>query len=128
MGVEATCEWYLSLRKSLEFLNTVTPFTEIEDNFSKIAVQEVELKDEIRQLMANESLRGEITPKMEENLKKYCDNELVYFSNQAYNNDDLAIFMTALGDYAHLNSRNYFLTKLNLLNFQISLMDNQTNM
>lgn len=118
-------ERYIAFRRTLEFMNTTTPLEEIENNLRAIAADEAEIKEDFRQLLANELLRDEITPGIAENSKKYCENDLVYFSNPSYNNDAISILMTALRDYAYVNARYYFLSKKQLLNFQIGLLEEE---
>ena len=82
---------------------------------------EQELKTEIKILLNDVLLKNEISQQSKENFEKYLSKELEYFYRESYSNDNLQILFTALHDYNYLLSRQYFLVKLDLLNYQIAL-------
>lgn len=108
---------------ALEFTSVTTPTLVIMENFMGITNLESELKNEIRKLMDDELLEGEILNHTKDNFKKYLSENWIYFTGEQYNNELLEKFFAALNDYRFLISRKYFLTKLALLNYQIGLIE-----
>lgn len=117
-------ELYNNINNSTNFVSVVTPFDQIETNFSNLKTLETELKVEIKKMLNNDILQPEISKTMKDNFESYLSNELNYFSNENYDNENLKILFRALNDSKYLLSRNYFLTKKNLLNYQIQLLEN----
>ncbi len=116
-------ELYNNLINSTGFISVATPFEQIERNFNSILELEIELKNEIKHLIEDTVLYNEITKQTKDNFEKYLSKEWKYFSNDNYNNENLNIFFTAINDYNYLISRKYFLTKLDLLNYQIQQLE-----
>jgi len=70
---------YQTMIQSTNFISEVTPFDEIEKNFTAIATQEISLKNEIRLLLEDKEVETEITKIMRDNFEKYVSQEWVYF-------------------------------------------------
>ena len=115
---------YQTMIQSTNFISEVTPFDEIEKNFTAIATQEIKLKKEIRLLLEDKDVDGEITKVMRDNFEKYVSQEWVYFYKETYYDESLQVFFAALNDYHYVLSRKYFLAKIHLLNYQITLLEN----
>lgn len=115
---------YQTLIQSTNFISEVTPFDEIEKNFTAIATQEISLKNEIRLLLEDKEVEAEITKIMRDNFEKYVSQEWVYFYKETYYDESLQVFFAALNDYHYVLSRKYFLAKIHLLNYQINLLEN----
>lgn len=112
-------EIYNMLQMATRFINVETPFDQIIKNFKKVYDLEIAFKEDIRTLLANKSVVGEITPSMQDNFNNYLSKDWHYFYNDEYYNDVLQILFTAMNNYQYLLSRNYFLLKLDLLKYQI---------
>jgi len=122
---EKKVELYNNLINSTHFISVQTPFEQIRNNFIDILKYETQLKNEVKELLSSKVLEKEITKTMSDNFKKYISEDLYYFNNDAYNNDNLQILFTTINDFYILMSRNYFLSKLDLLNYQIKLLENK---
>ena len=115
---------YQTLIQSTNFISEVTPFDEIEKNFTAIATQEISLKKEIRLLLDDSDVEAEITKIMKDNFEKYVSQEWVYFYKETYYDESLQVFFAALNDYHYVWSRKYFLAQIHLLNYQVTLLEN----
>lgn len=109
---------------AINFMTVKTPYDEIKVNLKDLLPFEVELKNEIKKLIEDETLTGEISEATKENLEKYLLNELEYFNGQEYNNDNVQILFNAVKNYNYLFPRQYFISKLDLLNYQIKQLEN----
>lgn len=112
-------EIYNNLINSTSFINVVTPFSQIENNFKSIVKLEEDLKNQINLILKNEKLHSEISKESRENFEKYVSKKLLYFDGEAYHNENLKIFFTALGDFYNVFSREYIVSKQDLLSYQI---------
>ena len=115
---------YQTMIQSTNFISEVTPFDEIEKNFAAIATQEISLKNEIRLLLEDKDVEAEVTKIMKDNFEKYVSQEWVYFYKETYYDESLQVFFAALNDYHYVLSRKYFLAKIHLMNFQVTLLEN----
>jgi len=104
------------------FINVVTPFEQIESNFKAVSKLEINLKNELKIVLDNASLKNELSKQTMANFEKYTAQELVYFANDTYDNDNLKVFFEAINDYNYLLGRTYFFTKLDLLKFQMEAL------
>lgn len=112
-----------NIMKATDFISIVTPFEQIKENLQSIIPLELKLKNEIKKLMKDAILKNEITQQAMENFKKYISMEWEYFHDEVYNNENLKLLFIATNDFNHLILRKYFLTKLDLLNYQITLLE-----
>lgn len=107
-----------NISKKLDFINYPTPFEVIKSNFSSIRALEFKIKKNITALRKNELLINEFTDEINENFDLYLKQEWVYFFNEKYKDENLEILHTALHFYLHLLSREYFIHKKALLDYQ----------
>lgn len=114
---------YSNMNKATSFMNVKTPFKKIRKNLQELLPLEEEFKSDIKRLLEDESLKNEMPEHSRENFEKYLFREWEYFDNDAYIDANLQILFKAKYDYIYLISRQYFLTKSDLLNFQISLLE-----
>lgn len=119
-------EPYLSLSNELQFINFVTPFEQIRENFHKVEPIEVKLKDGIKELLTDSRYQSEITKEIKDNFELYLSKKWQYFGNEIYFDSNLEIIFTAMNNYAFLLSRGYFLFKKKLLDYQEELLKNHT--
>ena len=120
---ENKLELYNKLEKSLNFTNEVTPFDQIKNNFSAVLRLEIELETELKSMLADEVLKSEVSKEMIDNITHYLSKDWTYFNNEAYELDNLEVLFTAVNTYKELLSVKYFITKVDLLNYQIELFE-----
>lgn len=113
---------YINLLNDLEFVNRVTPIEQINLNFNKIKKVEIDFKKEILKILENEFCKSEITDAIKENFEMYFKENWVYFSNGKYIDFELQILFKSINDFGYIISKEYFLIKRDLLNFQIELI------
>lgn len=106
------------LMEAAQFISVETPHEQIEKNFKALYKLEGELKYDLRKLIRTDLLEKDITPAIREQIENYLSNDLVYFRNDQYFNDNLQIFFEALHHYNYLVPRLYFLVKQDLVKFQ----------
>ncbi len=121
---EIRSELYNDIVNSMNFINIQTPFAEIENNFKEISNLETELKTELKGFIENKDLENDLSNPMKENLNKYLSKEWTYFRHNCYVDDNLKLLIAAVNYYNYLISRNYFLKKLHLLNYQMEQLEN----
>lgn len=114
---------YNKIGEATSFISVITPFEQIRENLKTLQPLEIELKTEIKKLTEDEILKNEISKQTIENFEKYLSKEWEYFNGKEYYNDNLQILFTATNDYNYLSSRKYFITKLDLLNYQIGQLE-----
>ncbi|MER3320144.1 MAG: M48 family metallopeptidase [Allomuricauda sp.] len=119
---EAKFGLYSKMSEKLEFLNVVTPHEEIKSNFRHLTSLERELKIEIESFLQNPKYTDEVAGPIRENFENYLSKEWVYFGNQSYFEDNLAVLMQALSNFSFLLSKTYFLHKKELLDYQVGLL------
>lgn len=113
---------YLELNDAYAFVSVTTPFEQIKKNFRKHIPLESKLKDELKNILTNPLLESDITEEACKDLQYYVDNQLIYFNNNEYFNDDLQHLFFAINSYQYYTARNYFLLKKRLLD-QMSILE-----
>ncbi|WP_293302971.1 M48 family metalloprotease [Pedobacter sp. UBA4863] len=114
---------YNNISEVTGFISVVTPFEQIRENLKVLLPLELKLKMEIKRLLKDETLRNEISQQTIGNFENYLSKEWEYFNGEEYCNDNLQILFSATNDYNYLSSRKYFITKLDLLNYQIGQLE-----
>jgi len=115
-------ELYYSLINESDFIRNITPIEQIKSNLSKLHKLEIELKKEIQILLESEICKPEITQPIKESFDMYLKEDWVYFSKDKYIDSELEILFKALHNFGYLISREYFLIKRNLLEYQCELL------
>ena len=113
---------YLEVNDAYAFVSVTTPFEQIKKNFRKHIPLESKLKDELKKILTNPLLESDITEEARKDLQYYMDNQLIYFNNNQYFNDDLQHLFFAINSYQYYTARNYFLLKKRLLD-QMSILE-----
>lgn len=113
---------YMELSEKLQFVSYTVPHEVIRANFRAIIPLENKLKNEISEFLSNTKYNGEISADVRANFEKYIAKDLHYFSDDNYQEDNLKILLTALGDYAYVLSKGYFTHKKELLDFKEQLL------
>lgn len=116
---------FTELSNAFEFISVTTPFDQIKKNFKSYLPLESKLKEEIRQILLNSILEADINEEARKDLGYYLNNELVYFSNNEYRNDNLQLLFFAINSYQYYIARNYFLLKKTLLDHMSDLEKNK---
>lgn len=124
---DKNAELYNNISKATGFISVVTPFEQIRKNLEALLPFEQELKAEIKKLMEDEILKDEISQQTIEIFEKYLSEEWRYFNGAVYIDENLKILFTATNYYYNLLSRKYFLTKKELLNYQIAQLEIKTS-
>jgi phosphomannomutase len=109
--------------KKLNFISVVTPYQQIESNFDNLIPHEKFLKTELKRLLESKILEKDITPTIKESLEKYIHHDLEYFKDEVYLDENLKLLFDGINYFQFLISREIFLSKLNLLNFQVALLN-----
>ena len=115
-------ELYYSLINESDFIRNITPIEQIKSNLSKLQKLEMELKKEIQILLESEICTPDITKPIKESFDTYLKENWVYFSKDKYIDSELEILFNALHNFAYIISREYFLIKRDLLDFQCELI------
>ncbi|NOU59081.1 M48 family metalloprotease [Marinifilum caeruleilacunae] len=113
---------YERLLEGLNFTNFVTPFDKIRENFRKIYKLELDLKREVKDVLDDSKYQEEISDEMRSNFELYLSKDWQYFREESYLEDNLAILFATINDYGYLISRGYFITKKELLDYQVHLL------
>lgn len=108
---------------SVAFINVVTPFEQIKMNLLELGLVEKDIKSELRKLMKDPMMEGEVTLEMKEVLEEYLSQDWVYFTGQSYRDEKLQLLFSAVNNFNYLVNRKYFLVKLDLLNYQMAQLD-----
>jgi len=112
---------YTELSNAFAFISITTPFDQIKKNFKNHLSLESQLKEEVKQILSNPLLETDINEQARKDLEHYLNNELIYFSNNEYRNDNLQILFFAINSYQYYIARNYFLLKKMLLDLMSQL-------
>lgn len=115
-------ELYTNLLNESQFVSVITPIEQIKSNFKKLKKLEIELKKAIQIVVDNEICKPEITLLIKENFDMFLKENWVYFSNDKYIEFEIQILLKAINNFGYIISREYFLTKKDLLNFQSDLL------
>jgi Zn-dependent protease with chaperone function len=115
-------ELYSKIINAAVFIHNVTPIEQIKSHLSKLKEIEIDLKKEIKNILESEICKPEISEAIKENFDLYLKENLVYFNHDKYIESKLEILFKSINNYAYLISREYFLTKKELLDYQISLL------
>ena len=96
---------------------------QVESLFKEMSHHEVDLRKEIRAFIENPAYDGEITKDARANFDKYLSRDWSYSKNNISDQEYLETLFTSLNDFNNLNSRGYFIAKVNLLNYQVALLN-----
>jgi Zn-dependent protease with chaperone function len=112
---------YARLANETSFIQQVTPFNIIENNFSTLANTEKEFVKDIQDLLRQDVFQPELTEEIKQQFKKYTAQNWVYFEDQKYNNEALDVLFTAINQYQAVLSKTFIRVKKELLNYQAEL-------
>ncbi|MBD0830611.1 M48 family metalloprotease [Aestuariibaculum sediminum] len=121
-GLETKYEIYNNLNNALQFVSQVTPVDKIRANFINIQALEIKLKDQIKAILKDPKLISEMTKEMTDNFEAYLSKQWIYFGNENYFDKNLQMLYIAMNNFIYLLSREQFLLKKELLQYQIELL------
>ncbi|WP_321309013.1 M48 family metalloprotease [Marinifilum fragile] len=113
---------YARITEAVQFMNVVTPFDQIRENFRRMHRLELDFKAEIQDLLNDPLYKEEINSEMRTNFEKYISKDWQYFREENYIDDNLDMLFNAIHTYVYLITRGYFLTKKELLDHQANLL------
>lgn len=111
-----------NIQNQIAFVAEETPYEKITANFKGFHKIEEDFKIKFKQLIENKLIAKELQEESKKRYKEYLENTEEYFDGKLYKDDILSLLWEAIGDFPRLNSRLYYLTKKDLLNFQASLL------
>lgn len=114
-------EPYNEINESLYFISEKTPFEKIINNFKKIKVIEMKLKQNIDSICNNKIFKPIISNEIDTAFKKYLEKDYIYFGNERYFDKEMDVLFTALNYYQFVISKGYFLLKKKILDYQFEL-------
>lgn len=107
----------------LYFVNNITPFKTIYNNFSEFKKNEILLKKFLSEVKTENWFENEIDSNGKEKIEMYVNSDFVYFENDMYSNDNLQILFGILDLMYDLNRKLFLHKKQDWLDFQISLIN-----
>jgi len=96
---------------------------QVESTFREISHLEIDLRKELRIFIDNPALTGEITKAMRDNFDKYLEKNWSFSKNNISDQEYLETLFTAINNFYILTLRSFFIAKLNLLNYQVGLLE-----
>jgi Zn-dependent protease with chaperone function len=112
---------FIDINNALEFTTVTTPFEKIKKNFNNIKPKEEVLKNELKEILSNDLLSEEISAQNRKDLEYYINNDLLYFNQNEYLNNNLQQLFFAVNSYHFYIGKKFFLLKKELLSKMSSL-------
>jgi Zn-dependent protease with chaperone function len=119
---EERMDIYNSLSKELDFINHRNDYDTIRMKFKGVKSLEFKFKKILTELIKSETYHGEMTPQIRANFDLYLKEDLPYFGETMYFENNLAVLFNAMQDYTYLLLRGYFISKKELLEYQETLL------
>lgn len=120
---EQRMQAYIELSEKTEFINFRLSIEEIQSKILLLEAEEIRFKRNLNEIINDPKFESEISPEMKESFELYQKQKLKYFNLQTYNEDNLQILFLAMNNYVQLISRGYFVTKRELLDYQLELLN-----
>lgn len=125
---ESKLDFYNEIKEDLIFLEHKHTENEIIEKFKKFLNKEIVFKKEITDLMTDPFLTSVITDEMRDEFQKFSTQNIIYFKDGQYMDDNLKLLFDILSLYEFLLYMKNTLIEKNILDFQHKLvMNNQTN-
>lgn len=115
---------YSEFSKISDFINSTNSPEMIEYYFKKVAHLEVNLRAEIKNILADDLYQADIDAETREMLEKYISREWTYFVKPEFEQNNFNLLFAVVDCYHYLISKNYFAVKKDLLAFQHQLFEN----
>lgn len=122
MGYEKKFQLFSKFTEQADSLGRATSDEQVEDIFREFSELEIILKQELKQFLKKNLLAQEITKTMNDNLSNYFEGNWSYSKNPDSDQEYLDTMFQAVNYYYYFISRSYFLSKRDLLDFQIALL------
>lgn len=113
---------YTTTYSSFSFVFQTLEYDAINRNMKNFRINESHFRTKLKEVTDAPGIQSIITPEIKENITAYLAEEIVYFSNNNYNDANISILFTVLGNYLYLVQQHYFNTKKQLLVFQTQLL------
>lgn len=113
---------------ALKFIDDNTPYETIKENFEQFETLENRFISQINEVLEVDKLTNNIDKSDIESLRKYISKRNdMYFSNNAYDEESLKRLFTAMSAYESTMYNGYLAYKKQLLDYQIKLETDYTN-
>jgi Zn-dependent protease with chaperone function len=106
---------YAKMIEQTAFIQEVTPFDLIQSRLLLLRETEIKFRSEIRFILNNEIFQPDLKEEFQSSFEHFLDEDRVYFSNDAYLDDNLQILFKNMEVYLAIISRNYFRVKKEFL-------------
>ena len=115
---------YLDMISSLQFIAQFRSFGNIEQNIKELQKKEEKFKEKLEQLLSNEFYKPLIDKEKKEKIEKYISKDWIYFKEKKYDEEAIAVLEESIYLYYSICSKAPFSALKDLLDYQISLLDN----
>lgn len=119
-------ELYESIIIATNFLREQTKYEMLEYHFSRLAEIEVKLKAELNKMLDAPYIEEVMNKTLKKDLDKYMSKDWAYSANDSADNEYLNTLFEAFEWYEYLIWQIYFIEKSKLLNYQISLIKDES--
>lgn len=113
---------YNEITQDLQFTSEITEYVEIRHNFKELKSNEKKLKVAIQELVANSKFDSLFSDDIRLSFDSYLSKDWIYFSEEEYLEDNLAVLYNALNNFLFLLSKGFFVYKKDLLDYKEKLM------
>ena len=117
---------YLNLINSMQFIWRVTSFNQIRNKMTRLKEKEADFRGKLKKILIDERYISFIAEEKKIKLEEYLSKDWQYFTEPKYNDEALAVLEEALFLYNEICSTAPFWALKNLLDFQIELLDPET--
>jgi len=124
-AIEKEIEILTALYNSTSFTRHTCSFEIIRANMQKVHQCEESFKASLRRLLENEAQTKTLDEETKEIFTKYVTSELVYFSNETYNEEALGLLFDSMSLYNNALNDILFMYKKEFLDFQASLTESK---
>lgn len=120
--IESDGAFISNLASELNFTQVTTPTDTIQENFDRIRPIETEFKEKIRKILETPRHQNELTTEVRQKFERYISKDWNYFGLQTYLSENLELLFACMHQFSAVLSRDFFLTKRDLLAYQEGLM------
>jgi hypothetical protein len=114
---------YLDMINSLQFIVGFRSFSSIEQNMIELKKKEKLFKEKLESILNYDFYNSLIDDVKKEKIEKYLSKDWVYFKQPNYNDEAIAILEESIFLYYSICSKAPFTALKNLLDYQITLLD-----
>ena len=122
---DAKIDLFVKMINASEFIHHVNTYDVINKNMSLLKSEEEIFRNQIEKILENNLYRPAITIEMRAAFNKYLSEDWVYFSNNQYMEESLKLLSESMTNYQVVISKAFFLTKKELLDYQVQLLNHE---